>query len=223
MFEPLADTVVSHRFHLVMPDLPGFGASPVRPSVMSLAQHAEVIARLVEGGWGSQAAGTAVVVGHSVGSIVASLAARMLTMQGRRVQVVSLEGNLTAADAYFSGTAADYDDPVQFKAAFLERLRSLAISDPIVDGYRGRVMAADPEALWRMGRDARRVSDLSPPGTILESLTPIPVHIYNPANYCSRSLRWLDRSALRAVAMRGVSHWATIDAPERVASELVRA
>jgi pimeloyl-ACP methyl ester carboxylesterase len=222
MFVPLAGTVSLRRFHLVMPDLPGFGASPPRQSVMTLEQQARVVVRLVEDQHGSGAPDPLVLVGHSVASIIASLAARMLLVRGRQVQVMSLEGNLTAADAYFSGTAADHDDPVEFKAAFVERLRSLAVTDPIVDRYRSRVMAADPEALWRLGRDSRRVGDHSPPGAILESLSPAPVYLYNPDNCDDSSLRWLERSALRSVRMHGVSHWATIDAPDRVADELAR-
>ena len=35
---------------------------------------------------------------------------------------MSLEGNLTVEDAYFSGATADYDSAESFRAAFLDRL-----------------------------------------------------------------------------------------------------
>ncbi len=75
----------------------------------------------------AEAERTAVVIAHSVASVIASLAARH--PDSGIHTIISLEGNLTAADAYFSGMAADYENPIAFHDAFLVRLDEMAQSD----------------------------------------------------------------------------------------------
>ncbi len=117
MYAGLHATALARRRRLHAIDLPGFAGTPRLPrtTLEALAAHVDGIAR-------RERADT--VVAHSVASIIGSLAARRAGSPIRRL--VSLEGNLTAADAYFSGSAAGYPDPGSFRAAFLARLDALA-------------------------------------------------------------------------------------------------
>src|SRR5229473_510909 len=49
----------------IVPDLPGFGATPPPPDAWGSAEYAEAVARMIRSDDG--AAGPAVVVGHSLG------------------------------------------------------------------------------------------------------------------------------------------------------------
>lgn len=77
--------------------------------------------------------------------------------------ILSLEGNLTEDDVYFSGIAAEHDTPVTFREAFLSRLDE-ASADPIMVRYRSRVVRADPHALWILGNEVAAYSKRRAPG-----------------------------------------------------------
>ncbi len=219
MFAPLLGTSAARhvRFHPL--DLPGFGAPALeRTSLAGLAGFLrERCAAL----------GARTLVAHSVASIIASLAARAAREGGapRIERIVSLEGNLTADDAYFSGTAAEHDDPRAFRSAFLARLDDLiAKGGPHADilaGYRARVAGADPVALWSLGRDAFRFGARHVPGDVLREAATA-TYLYNPDNCAAASLDWLAGDDLDRVILDGASHWPTLDRPEEVASLIAR-
>lgn len=102
-FTPLFATPLAETFRLVAVDLPGFGASPRQDDVLTISQHAEAIVMLTRC---LASSGPIGLVGHSVGSMIAVEAASRL---GEHFGgLFSIEGNLTAEDAYFSGRAADF-------------------------------------------------------------------------------------------------------------------
>jgi hypothetical protein len=59
----------------------------------------------------------------------------------------SIEGNLTADDAYFSGKAADHDEPISFKRAFLDEIWAMATSQLILRRYHAAATMADAQAV----------------------------------------------------------------------------
>lgn len=205
MFAPLVGARLPEDPQILPFDLPGFGAEPLREtSIATLAQRLADEARKV---------GARSVIAHSVASIIAAEAAHL--PDSTIDTIISLEGNLTADDAYFSGTAADYDDAVSFRVAFLERLRELAAGDAIIEGYADRVSRVDPSALWSLGCDARQYSQTHHPGERLRSAGNV-LYVLNPANCPEDSLIWLKTSGLARVELDGASHWPTIDRPHEV-------
>ena len=208
MFEALHTTHAAERIRFLPTDLPGFGADPLpKTSLKTLAGFVLEQCRFRR---------AETLVAHSVSSIIASLAARQ--SNGGIRNIVSLEGNLTAEDAYFSGTAADFDDPTVFRSAFLGRLACMA-SDPIVAGYRRRVEQANPEALWMLGRDAKRFSAKNHPGNVLQNSARV-LYLYNPVNCPRSSIEWLEASSLHRQQFENASHWPTIDQPASVADSV---
>ena len=207
MYAPLVEAA---RGSAVLPlpiDLPGFGAPA--DGAITLDRLADHVARACE------RTGARAIIAHSVASIVATLAAERSA--GRVRAIVSLEGNLTAEDAYFSGTAADHPDPDVFRQVFLARLDAPATGDPIVAGYRRRVARADPRALWELGRDARAFSEREHPGERLAGAADTVVYVHEPANCPKASMAWLRTSSLAPVRLVGASHWPTVDRPRELA------
>ncbi|MEM8813752.1 MAG: alpha/beta hydrolase [Pseudomonadota bacterium] len=221
MFSSLLATPAANRVRFEPFDLPGFGA-PALPetSLDTLAKSVSDHCR---------ALGARIVVAHSVASIVASLAAVRDRTEGMRNaigRIVSLEGNLTPEDAYFSGTAADYDDPLAFREAFLSRLDQMVagggVFASILAGYRKRVETADSKALWDLGRDARAFGRKRVPGDLLKGSADV-TYLFNPDNCPPSSLDYLMQADLKAVELRGASHWPTIDRAEAVAELIAEA
>ena len=214
MFAPLRETELAAHYRLVPIDLPGFCGRPALEGPTTLAALAEVVHEA------ARREAARIVVAHSVASIVASLAARRAPRVVDRI--VSLEGNLTAADAYFSGTAADYPDPGAFRAAFLARLDALSKTQPIFGRWRALVAQADPRALWELGCDARRFSEAKVPGEVLREAAAV-CHLYNPDNCPEATLEWLDRNPLPRIVLAGASHWPSVEQPQLLSRAILEA
>ena len=214
MFIPLADTELAYRHRLVMVDLPGFGdAAPLKVST-TLEALAEVVHDLAD------KERTHIVVAHSVASIIVSLAARRSPSVIETI--ISLEGNLTADDAYCSGTAADFDSVADFQRSFLARLDELAKSHQIFARYRSIVGRANPVAMWELGCDARKFSATNVPGDVLVETSRV-CYLYNPVNCPKASLEWLQSHPIPRLRMDGPTHWASVDQPCLVARKILEA
>lgn len=213
MFRGLKNTHLAQTHRLLLFDLPGFGA-PALEAGTSLDALARCVADAAKD------ADANVIVAHSVASIIASLAAGL---PGCPITTIfSLEGNITAEDAYFSGTAANYDDPGEFRAAFLNRLDEMATSTPAIARYRERVSRADPLALWQLGSDAHNFSVDNEPGEVLARAAQV-VYFYNPDNRPEATLRWLNENPMDRVVLENASHWPSVDQPEILAARLAEA
>lgn len=213
MFAPLLETDLAQHFRLVPLDLPGFGAPrlPQRTTLEALAGFVAAAAR---------EHGARSIVAHSVASIIASLAAGQADCPLRTI--MSLEGNITAQDAYFSGTAADHDSPEAFRTAFLGRLDEMAAEAPVVRRYRDVVSRADPTALWELGCDARAFSNTHVPGEALRASAEV-CYLYNPDNCPRATLDWLARNPMRHAVLMNATHWASVDAPNLLSQKMLAA
>lgn len=211
MFEPLLSTELARRYELVPLDLPGFGAPPLC-GVATLSALGDWVRQQ------AQDRNATAVMAHSVASIIASMAA--IAPESQIERIISLEGNLAAEDAYFSGRAAEFDDPQSFRDWFLPRLASKAENDPILARYVQAVELADPKALWELGCDAHRFSETEHPGEWLERSAKV-TYVVNRANCADASMKWLDQSGLDVIELPNASHWPTVDQPDQLAERLM--
>jgi pimeloyl-ACP methyl ester carboxylesterase len=212
VFAPLLQTKLADAYNLAAIDLPGFGAPPLagRTTLEGLAEVVDARARQL---------GARTVLAHSVASIIASLAA---LRTGCPIDTIfSLEGNLTAGDAYFSGMAAAFDNAEEFRNEFLARLAELQRTDPNIERYRAAVECSDTQALWELGVDAHALSAAQAPGDILRRTQHV-VYFYNPENMSASSVAWLEQSNLKSVPLPKASHWTCFDQPELL-GELIAA
>ena len=213
MFDGLLATDLAERFELALFNLPGFGCA-ARAGETTLTAMADVAAEQ------ARKTGAEIIVAHSVASIIASLAAARKDCPLKTI--LSLEGNLTAQDAYFSGSAADYDSAAAFREAFLSRLDEMASTAPEIARYRKQVALADSQALWELGCDARRFSNKRHPGELLIEAAEA-VYLYNPDNCPDASLEWLEHAPLPRLTLDNATHWKSVDQPEQLARKLSEA
>lgn len=215
MYENLMATGFAQTHEVIPVDLPGFAglsAKPLRPASL----HA--LADWVDGEVRKASADT--LMAHSVASIIASLAA---AKPGSPVDtLISLEGNLTAEDAYFSGRAAQYDDAARFKSEFLSLIEERAELDPMLKRYANIAQTADAQAMWELGCDAAKFSSQHHPGEVLQASGRV-IYVYNPDNCAKVSMDWLEASALEPIRLDGVSHWPSIDAADQLSAQLLQA
>lgn len=212
MFDGLSDTALARKYTLIPHNLPGFGAPPLAGET-TLDALAEALAAE------ARRTGAKIVLAHSVASIIASLALG----KDRPLEVIlSVEGNITADDAYFSGTAANFDDSASFRTAFLARMAEKGQTSPIFARYHDEVAKSDPQALWQLGRDARRFSEAKHPGEVLTASGKVS-YLYDDPNCPQSTLDWLQSNDIYRRRLPGASHWPCIDAPDLFSTECLKA
>lgn len=212
MYAPLAETAWAENHKLIPLDLPGFGAPPLAEET-SLEALAGFVAQK------ARETGADTIIAHSVASIIASLAARRPDCPLENI--ISLEGNLTADDAYFSGLAANYDSPGAFRVAIAAKLEGLARTRPVIARYRDQVAKANPNALWQLGCDAKAYSKDNHPGDVLMASADV-TYVYNPDNCPTATLDWLETSDMKRILLKGASHWPSVTEPEMLAEAIER-
>jgi len=159
------------------------------------------------------------LIAHSVGSPIAVAAA-----QGRpdRVHaILSIEGNLTAEDAYFSGRAAEYEDAEQFKSAFSNQIRAMATDNHALCRYADAIEMADAASMWRLGRDAARLGEGEAFGHAYLNLSALDVrsqYLWGRHNTPRATAAFIDRHRLANREFRRSGHWKSVDAPEETSS-----
>ena len=103
-FADLFQTPLRDHYNLYAPDFPGFGVSPFQTHGGSIQEASLILLDLIER---LSSDDRIFLVGHSLGSVLCTQGAQL--KPERITAFVSIEGNLTEADAYFSGQATRYN------------------------------------------------------------------------------------------------------------------
>lgn len=203
------DSPLSERYRLFVPDLPGFGASPPRESAQSLDGQAYVLAGLVDR-LSSQR--PVILIGHSMGSLIA---VRLAQQQAgtRVVGLVSIEGNLTPADAFLTGKTAEYAGPEDFALGFRRYIVSQLGEETALYRYYASLWFADPRTLWNLGRDTARESRSGEAGQRFLQLECRKLYCWGEASLGSETRNFLGNNGLRSRKFATSGHWPMIDEP----------
>lgn len=198
---------ISERARVFLFDLPGCGASPPRPAGLTVEEAAQICRDLIARFSFSR---RIVFVGHSVAGIIATRLALTLDCSFRLV--ISVEGNLTLADAYFSGQAANFDEPDSFYAWFQSRILETAKHDEALRRYSCSLQFADPRTLWTLGRS---VLGYASPGHDYLSLACPAIYYWDPSSTTDDAKAFLGQHDLRQRKLEGLGHWPMIKSPSQ--------
>lgn len=196
---------IAERMRIFLFDFPGFGASPARPRGLTLEEAAQVCATLIVNFSLSR---RIVLVGHSVAGIIATRVASMPHCSPRLV--ISVEGNLTPADAYFSGQAANFEEPESFYRWFQSKIRERARDDEVFRRYSCSLQFADPRTLWTLGRS---VLNFPSPGRDFQSLACPSIYYWDPASTTNDAKAFLAGNHIRQRKLEGLGHWPMVKSP----------
>lgn len=145
-FQEAFSSPLASAHNLYVPDLPGSGVTPPISDVRSIASAASLLVSLLTDLSGAR---PIVLVGHSLGSLIAVEAARVLG--DRILLLVSVEGNLTDDDTYLI-RFTKFDTPKTFYEAMTRHIASLDGDKEALLRYSTSLRLADPETLWHLGR-----------------------------------------------------------------------
>ena len=200
---------------MIAVDLWGFGSSPARADVRTFADFSNALEKLVLKVRSGKPVG---LVGHSIaGSMATDIAHRL----GERVSgVFSIEGNLTADDAMFTGKASNFDNPLAFKQSFLDEIWNLGEDDQALRHYYAGVRMSDPETMWYLGRDTGRVSVDDKLGEAFRALSQPSLYYWSKQSTPKKTQDWIAQSGIPNEVYGSAGHWPMIDQPSVMAHRI---
>jgi pimeloyl-ACP methyl ester carboxylesterase len=217
------DAIAAHPhlwpYRHVLVDLPGYGRSPWPPSSRGLEDGADELAA-----WLGARDDNAVLVGHSLGGVLATLVAERHPDTVRAV--VDVEGNSTFGDCTFSSRIAAADE-AEFVAGGYEllwqELWAEAGEDVALRSYSASLAFADPWVLWRHATDLVALSRGETLAARRGKLTvPLLFIAGVPDGVCERSRQALAAAGVRVAEVSPAGHWPYVDRAEPFAEIVAR-
>ncbi len=212
------DAIAQHPeladFAHTLPDLPGYGRSPW-PATLPEGDSIEHIADHLAAWLAPRP--PAVLIGHSMGGVLATLVAERVPARG----VVDIDGNLSRGDCSFSARAAAWSLD-EFEDRGFAELRAEILTegarDPALQGYHAALCASSPAVFHRNAVDLVRLSDTDKLAARLAALRCPSLFVAGiPDGVCEHSRSLLDREGVRWVGIEPAGHWIYIDQPEAFA------
>ncbi len=209
------DAIAEHRLldgmiH-VLPDLPGYGDS--QPPVLSAEGNSlEALAtHLAEWLTSWPARPLPVLIGHSMGGVLATLIAERMPVRG----VINVDGNLTRGDCTFSAEAAGYsvaDFTQRGFAAMRAAVAARGSAEPALRGYATSLAAANAQVFHRHSIDLVEMSSTETLAGRLAALTAQTLFIAGvPAGICERSRGMLGTAHVPWIGLEPAGHWPFVD------------
>lgn len=215
-WQPLIDSL-GDRVEIAFIELPGLGHPAPGRSPATIDGLATLTAQVIQRSWTTPIT----MLGHSLGSALAVRAAHRLAPQCRAI--ISIEGNLTAADAFFTGQAAAFDDALAFKHSLTAQVQHLAAAGQAPPSFAHSVAVADPHAMWTLGRDVARQSAGDQLGHEFVA-APCPTrYLWSVATTSQASQDFLRHHQIPHHQLDMGHHWPWLSQPERIADLLYRA
>ena len=220
------EAIVSHAalagYLSLVPDLPGYGRSPWASPPLSLGATADLLSRWLE----ARGERDVVLVGHSMGGVVATMLAERLPLMVRGV--IDVDGNLSVDDCTYSARAAaqpldEFVAPGGGYSALQDDIYRAGVDDEALRGYYVALRLADPRVYHAHSRELVSLSGAEGLAARLAALRAPKTYIAGvPRGASARSLELLEE---RGVEWRGVEpsgHWPFLDQPDHFATKVVQ-
>ncbi len=202
-------------------DLPGYGRSAAARTPTTLSDLADHLVAWVQ----EELCGVlTVLVGHSMGGVVALLAAERHA--DKLAAIVDVDGNKSLGDCSFSGRAAR-DSLEEFETKGFDALRDevyeAGLRDRAQRGYYASLRLCDPRAFHRHSVELVQLSKGESMARRLASLALPKLYVAGqPNGACARSISLLEAAKVPWVSVAPSGHWPFIDQPDAFADVLAR-
>jgi pimeloyl-ACP methyl ester carboxylesterase len=212
-WQPLLAALLD-RYDTGLIELPALSRPGRLPVAATVTGIAGLTAAAIQRVWDTPV----ILVGHSLGSAVAVRAANLLGARCRAV--VSIEGNLTADDAYFTGQAAGHDDPAGYQRTLLAQIEQLQTGGQAPASFAAALRSADAATIWALGRDVARESNDDRFGHELRRLTHPRLYLWSAATTSPASQAFLHAHAIPQRQLGVGHHWPWLVDPAAVAAQI---
>jgi pimeloyl-ACP methyl ester carboxylesterase len=193
------------RYSLFVPDFPGFGRSPEGERPQGLHEAAELLSRLIVAHSGSE---QILLLGHSAGGLIATEVAGELPQVAG---LISIEGNITGADVFFSGKAAAAEDIDTWRRTFVEGLLPHAGADEATRRYCLDLVKAAPRTLREWARTTVEETGETKAGERFVELSVAKLYAYGERSAPPVTLAFLEKHGVPCRIFHHSGHSPMID------------
>lgn len=197
-------------FTHTVPDLPGYGRSAWPEPPPGLEALAEQLIR-----WLAEFPKPPVLVGHSMGGVLAVLVAEASPPVVKAV--VNIEGNVSLDDCFLSGRIAAWDESsygAEGHEAIARHNLTLAVDGSPENFFDAAFRFADPTSTYRHAKDLVELSATESMAERIASLTVPCVFVAGvPRGLAPRSLELLAGRGVRTERVEPAGHWVLWDQP----------
>ncbi len=209
------DSELSKDYNIWIPDLPGFGASPYNRKLTTIHKYVTHLSYLITKRSTTQ---TIYIIAHSFGAVIATLLCECMNETIKAV--VSVEGNLTNDDSYYSGWAGQYEDGEQFKQDFKELLQNKAKDRPEFEHYFVSATMAHPAAMLVLGKGSKEYTNNNDAGDRFLSLSCPTLYIWGDIDTPLITQKYIKENILFNYLFKGNTHWMMKENPVLFYSEI---
>ncbi|MEM7105706.1 MAG: alpha/beta fold hydrolase [Bacteroidota bacterium] len=147
-YKEIFDSPLAKDFNIYVADLPGFGASPIRPAAVSIKQQSILLSQIILKETNKERKVN--IVAHSLGALIGTWICQSL--KDNINFFFNIEGNLTEADSYFSSKPLQFDSAEKFSESFHEEIFEIAKLEERYKRYYSSLRFAKPEAMMNWSR-----------------------------------------------------------------------
>jgi pimeloyl-ACP methyl ester carboxylesterase len=201
-FSNALDSTLANQNNIWITDLPGFGASPYQCNFTTIEDYLLHLENLIKA---TAITNKIILIGHSFGGVIATLLCERL--EGLIQGIISVEGNLTQADSYFSGWAGQYDDGVKFKQDFTKLLFDKAKTRPEFELYFASAIIADPKAFIVLGKASRLLTKNEDAGNRYIDLKIPKLYLWGDVDTPLVTQQFIDKNDLIHYCLKDKTHW----------------
>ena len=205
-FREVFSSELTASYSLFAPDMPGFGVSPPQPKKISLEAAAEVTIDLINALSNNR---PVLVVGHSLGSVIATWVAHELSETVKAV--FSIEGNLTRSDGYFSALAAEFEEANAFYRYFLDLIYERAAKSEAYQRYLASLRFASPKAIMAWGRSSAQLGKTGTHGSDFAALKCAKLYYWGTQSTSEETQRFIETHGIPNRQYTGDVHWPMIE------------
>lgn len=204
------EATVLKEYSLFIPDFPGFGVSPSPSRPHLIDDSAQLLESLITI---YSSNNPVMLVAHSLGGLIATKVA--LSLGKKVLGYVSVEGNITQPDTFYSGKAAMAVDPLLWKEAFAREIYQLGLHDEAIRRYYLSLKMASPVALDAWAKSGVEETGKDSGGVNFLKVSCPTLYIYGKKSIPQESKLFLEKNKIEAIELEHSGHWPMIDETER--------
>ncbi|MCI4671929.1 MAG: alpha/beta hydrolase [Bacteroidia bacterium] len=201
------ESVLDEHFNLFVVDMPGFGVSPLNPGYLGLKEQAALLSTVIQEE--SPSTTRVNIVAHSLGGLLGTWICQEIT--SRINCFISVEGNLTEADGYFSSKPLDYDTAEEFATSFEEEIFQKAQQAETYRRYYSSLRLAEPEAMRNWSLSSQSFTQDNKCGIEFRELTCKKIYLWGERDTPVESIQFLKDNQIANHQYDGIGHWHMVE------------
>lgn len=200
---------LARMYNLFVPDLPGFGVTPNYGKPLGVEGIVDILKSLI-GKYSSNA--NLYLIGHSVSGIIVTELIKKLQVEVKGF--VSVEGNLTTADSYYSSLPIHHSKE-EFYRIYLDSVGEHAKNRADFQRYLASVRFAEVDSLYELGKSTENLIKDNQAGKSFLSLNCPKLYIWGDKDTPVETASFIQENAIPNVLLKGVGHWPMVEVADK--------